>query len=88
MFKVIYTNKIIKDIKLAQKRGLKLEKFKNMVSLLSEENELPKKCKPHMLSGEWNNCWECHIESNWLLIYRFTGEEIHLIRTGTHSDLF
>lgn len=88
MFKIIYTNKVIKDIKLAQKRGLKLDKFKNVISLLSEEKELPPKCRPHILSGEWSNCWECHIESDWLLIYKFVGDEIHLIRTGTHSDFF
>lgn len=42
----------------------------------------------HQLSGEWKGVWECHIEPDWLLIYSVTPNEVVLIRTGTHSDLF
>ena len=41
-----------------------------------------------MLKGEWKGTWECHIASDWLLIYEVTETEIRLIRTGTHADLF
>jgi mRNA interferase YafQ len=88
MLKPIYTNKILKDIKLAQKRGLNLTKLKNIITLLCESEELPKQCRPHILVGKYDNYWECHIGPDWLLIYEFIEDEIHLIRTGTHSDLF
>lgn len=41
-----------------------------------------------MLTGSWQDCRECHIEPDWLLIYQVTGDEITFVRTGTHSDLF
>ena len=88
MFNPVYTNRILKDIKLAQKRGLNLKKLKNVIDLLSGDKELPKRCKPHVLSGNYSNYWECHIEPDWLLIYEFIENDLRLLRTGTHSDLF
>lgn len=88
MLKPIYTNRILKDIKLAQKRGLDLKKLKTIISLLCENKDLPKRCNPHILSGNYSNYWECHIGPDWLLIYEFRENEIRLLRTGTHSDLF
>ncbi len=44
--------------------------------------------KPHPLKGEWKNYWDCHIDPDWLLIYRITENEVLLARTGTHADLF
>ena len=82
------TTRFLKDIKLAKKRKLSLPKLETIITLLCEGKELPKHCKPHILSGNWNNFWECHIESNWLLIYRIEGSDLELVRTGTHSDLF
>jgi mRNA interferase YafQ len=82
------STRFLKDIKLTKKRGADLEKLEKIVTCLCENEDLPKQCRPHILFGEWNDCWECHIEPDWLLIYRFTQDEIHLIRTGTHSDLF
>ena len=88
MFNPVYTNRILKDIKLAQKRGLNLKKLKNVIDLLSSDKELPKRCKPHVLSGNYSNYWECHIEPDWLLIYEFIENDLRLLRTGTHSELF
>jgi len=88
MFNPVYTNRVLKDIKLAKKRGFNLKKLKIVVALLCENKELPKRCKPHILSGNYSNYWECHIEPDWLLIYEFREKEIRLLRTGTHSDLF
>ena len=88
MLKPIQTNQFMKDVDLSRKRGLNIEKLKNIITLLCENKELPKRCRPHVLSGEWRDCWECHIAPDWLLIYRFTENEIHFLRTGTHSDLF
>ncbi len=88
MINVVYTNRFKKDLKLAQKRGFNDVKLKNIITLLCESKELPKQCRPHILSGEWSDCWECHIGPDWILIYRFIEDDVHLLRTGTHSDLF
>lgn len=89
-YEIEYTGKIKKDIKLAQKRGLNLELFKEVVILLEKNGKLPVKFKAHILKGNFNGYWECHIQPDWLLIWK-QDEEIKLVsltRTGTHSDLF
>lgn len=59
------------------------------MNLLIEEKQLPLKNKNHKLLGNYKDCWECHIEPDWLLIYRKADfKEIIFIRTGSHSDLF
>jgi mRNA interferase YafQ len=49
---------------------------------------LPERYRDHPLQGGWKGYREAHIEPDWLLIYRVTGDELHLVRTGTHADLF
>ncbi len=84
------TNKFEKDLKLAVKRGLDIEKLLEIVHLLSEDKPLPERCRDHILKGNFQGYHECHIEPNWLLIYDKSDivRIISLIRTGTHSDLF
>lgn len=55
-----------------------------------EEGRLPSKYKPHILQGDWNGFWECHLTTDWLLIWEQNEEELTLyfMDTGTHSDLF
>lgn len=89
-YQIEYSGKIKKDIKLALKRGLNMEFFKKVVILLEEDGKLPAKYKPHVLKGNYKGYWECHLQPDWLLIWK-QNEEIKLIslaRTGTHSDLF
>jgi mRNA interferase YafQ len=76
------------DIKRQKRRGKDVEELVAAVELLAEEGTLPPAYRPHKLSGEWRGVWECHIEPDWLLIYAVTDEEVLLIRTGTHADLF
>lgn len=83
-----FQRQFLKDLKLAKKRGKDLSKLKIIIQLLLEEIPLPAKNKSHKLSGEFQECWECHIEPDWLLIYRKAETEITFIRTGSHSDLF
>ena len=59
-----------------------------MVELLAEQGELPSAYRPHKLSGDWKGVWECHIDADWLLTYVVTEDEVFLLRTGTHKDLF
>lgn len=76
------------DVRRQKRRGKDVEELVAAVELLAEEGSLPAAYRPHKLSGEWRGVWECHIESDWLLIYAVTDEEVLLIRTGTHADLF
>jgi mRNA interferase YafQ len=88
MLNVTYTNKFKKELQLLKKRGLKTDKLKSIITILCEKKDLPKHCRPHMLSGKYSGFLECHIQPDWLLIYRITDDAVELARTGTHSDLF
>lgn len=59
-----------------------------MVERLLRDAPLERRHRAHTLSGEWASFRECHLEADWLLVWRETGEELILVRTGTHSDLF
>jgi mRNA interferase YafQ len=82
------TSRFLKDLKLAKKRGYDLDKLEAIVDLLQAQQSLPPKNKDHTLTGEWNHHRECHIQPDWLLIYRIEATFLILERTGTHSDLF
>lgn len=82
------TNQFKKDIKRLQKRGKDLEKLKSVIGLLIAKQPLPPRHQDHQLSGNWAGHRDCHIEPDWLLIYKLLEDEIRLERTGTHSDLF
>jgi mRNA interferase YafQ len=77
-----------RDVKLAQRRGKDLSKLRELILLLAEGQPLPPRYKDHPLSGDWKHYRDCHIESDWLLIYKIEGDDLYLIRTGTHFDLF
>ena len=77
-----------KDLIKAKKRGKDMSKINDIVTQLINSSPLPAKNREHKLQGDFKNCWECHIEPDWLLIYQRTATDIILIRTGTHSDLF
>jgi mRNA interferase YafQ len=82
------TNQFNKDIKRQQKRSKDLSKLKEVIDLLLEKKPLPPKNRDHQLSGEWFGHRDCHIEPDWILIYKILEDELRLERTGTHSDLF
>lgn len=88
MLRAVTTNQFEKDIKLAKKRGKDLNKIVHLMQLLLNEDAIPLKHRDHSLSGNYVNRRECHIEPDWLLIYKLGEEEIIFERTGTHSDLF
>lgn len=84
------TTQFKKDYKRAMKRGLKIELLEKVVELLAMGEALPKKNRDHELSGNWIGHRECHIQPDWLLVYRVEDDVLvlTLARTGTHSDLF
>jgi len=83
-----YTRQFERDIKRLKKRGKNLDKLKIIISSLVDEEPLDPIHRDHKLIGNWKGRRECHIESNWLLIYKTELERIIFERTGTHSDLF
>ena len=84
------TTQFKKDLKLCKKRGYDIDLLTEVLKLLENGNQLPEKYFDHPLSGIFKNCRECHILSDWLLIYEYSDNNliIYLTRTGTHSDLF
>lgn len=71
-----------------KRRGKDIEKLIDVIDLLIEEKPLPQKYLDHPLTGNYVNRRECHIEPDWLLIYKIDTPDLILERTGTHSDLF
>jgi mRNA interferase YafQ len=83
-----YTNRFKKDLKLMVRRGHDPESIKCVIRDLVEEKVLGPKYRDHVLIGNFKARRECHIESDWLLIYRLEESRIIFERTGTHADLF
>ena len=77
-----------RDVGLMVRRGRNVAKLKSILASLVEGEELTAEHRDHVLVGQYTGSRECHIASDWLLIYESTGNEIVLIRTGSHSDLF
>lgn len=77
-----------RDVKLAEKRGKDLAKLREAILLLTEGRALPSRYKEHPLGGNWEHHRDCQIEPDWLLIYKIDDNDLYLVRTGTHSDLF
>ena len=88
MLKPSYTNQFQKDLKLMGRRGKSLEKFKRVANSLVSQEILEARFRNHKLTGSYKDRWECHLEPDWLLVYKLFGDEIIFERTGTHSDLF
>ena len=84
----IFENRFKKDIKRLQKRGKNMGKLKTVIDKLLENQELEPKYKDHALTGNWNGYRDCHIEPDWILIYKTSETNLFLVRSGSHSDLF
>ena len=83
-----YTTQFKKDYKKIKKQNKDLNKLQDVIDKLFNNIELDPKHNDHPLSGEWKGHRDCHIEPDWILIYRRTSDELILERTGSHSDLF
>ena len=92
MLEIQFDNKFKKDYKRCLKRGCKPSELETVLKLLASESRLPAKYRDHSLvdSRNYKGVRECHINPDWLLIYKIEKELliIRAIRTGTHSDLF
>ncbi|WP_407397556.1 type II toxin-antitoxin system YafQ family toxin [Treponema sp.] len=90
MYNIVYTNRMKRDAKLMQKRGKDMSKLIHVLNILSAGESLAEKYHDHQLTGSLKDFRECHIESDWLLMYQIFENELILsaTATGTHSDLF
>ena len=84
------STKFRKDLKLVNKRGYNIALLTDIIKELVAGKKLSKKNKDHVLIGNFVGYRECHITTDWLLIYEIdnTSSILYLTRTGTHSDLF
>ena len=87
---IVWTSQFKKDYKRMMKRHVNIELLDNVIRKLAAGEELDDKNKDHLLSGNWSGYRECHIEPDWLLIYKIDDDVLilTLTRTGSHSDLF
>lgn len=65
-----------------------MDRLRALLASLVQGEPLSARHRGHPLRGIWKGYREAHIESDWLVIYQVKGSELHLVRTGTHSDLF
>jgi len=86
--KIHYTTQFKKDYKKLKKRNKDLSKIRTVIEKLAAGQLLEPKYNDHPLVGNWKGHRDCHIEPDWLLIYRITFDGLYLERTGTHSDLY
>ena len=83
-----YTNQFKKELDLMLRRGKDKQKIVAVITSLVNQKSLEPKHRDHALSGNFKGRRDCHIEPDWLLIYKVDGEGIVFERTGTHSDIF
>jgi mRNA interferase YafQ len=91
MLEPIYTGVFNQDLKLMEKRRINDTELGEVMKRIVNEQPLPSRCRPHLLHGKkYEGKWECHVENDWLLIYKISPEShtVTFYRTGTHSDLF
>ena len=89
MREVILTSAFKKDYKCLSLSGhYMMQNLQEVTELLVDDVILDEKYRDHGLVGNWQDCRECHIKPDWLLIYQLKENELILVRTGSHSDLF
>lgn len=90
MLEIKVTSKFKKDLKQIIKRGYNISLLDKVVTDIASGVPLGAKYRDHILTGEYAGFHECHIEPDWLLVYKLGKDELilYLLRTGTNSDLF
>ena len=88
MLTIRYFGQFKKDFQRMEKRGKDIKKLRAVIDKLVNEEELEERFRDHPLQGKFEGARDCHITPDWILIYAIVDNELRLIRTGTHSDLF
>ena len=91
-YEVHFTKKFKRDYRQIMKQGKNISKLNEVIKHLANKEEIDSKYKDHALINNkyYNNCRECHIEPDWLLIYKYLDDKLilYLLESGSHSDLF
>lgn len=85
---IVRKSRFKKDFKKLLSSGKDLEELAEFIRLLANDEPLAERHRDHALIGDYEGCRECHITTDWLLIYQLTNTELILVRTGSHSELF
>ena len=88
MLQIQATSEFEADFRRMARSGKDTTLFWELVSLLAEQKNIPTEYRDHELSGRWRGVRDIHIESDWLLLYQITENELILVRTGSHEELF
>ena len=88
MLSVVRKSQFKKDFKKLRSSNRDIDLLKTTILKLAEGEELPESFRDHALIGNYRDCRECHLAGDWLLIYQRDAENLVLIRTGSHSELF
>jgi len=83
-----FTTQFKKDYKKIKKQNKEISKLYSIINLLASSKKLERRFKDHALTGELKGMRDCHIEPDWVLIYKLTPSLLSLQRTGSHSDIF
>ena len=86
--KLIWSKRFSQDVRRAKRRNHNLESLQKVIKTLQSGDTLSQEYKPHFLKGKYSGFMECHIEPDWLLIWKADTKAVYLTRTGTHFDLF
>ncbi len=76
------------DYKRVKYKGKHLVELHEVIAMLAKEEKLSVAYSDYALHGEWAGHRECHIEADWLLVYKIDGDTLYLVRTGTYAELF
>jgi len=91
-YKVDYTSEFKKSYKKVKRQGKNLNKIRIVIEQLANGNTLELQYRDHKLNDnkKFKDCRECHIEPDWLLVYRVNNNKLILllVETGSHGDLF
>jgi mRNA interferase YafQ len=86
--KIVYSSQFKKDYKKVKKQNKDIGKLGFVIEKLAAKERLDAKYRDHPLSGNWKGFRDCHLEPDWILIYRASEDTLTLARTGSHSELF
>jgi len=77
-----------RDVKRLGRQGADLSKLESVIRTLVAQAPLDEKLRDHALTGDWGGYRDCHLQPDWLLLYRVADDELQLARTGSHAELF
>ena len=88
MNSIFQTSQFRKDFKKIRRRGKDIGKLECVIKVILAGDPLEERHHDHPLGGQWTGSRDCHVEPDWVLIYRVDADCLYLERTGSHSDLF